>query len=111
MHLSSKHNCHVILVKQRNANGVITKTNLRSSNAPGISVHHCDILDNDDLENLSQQVQETFNGIDIVIDNAAKGAFNPPNADDCRRFVDNTAEKLRTTINVSWFSTNSRNDK
>lgn len=72
-----------------------------SQSSPGISVHHCDILDNEDLENLSQQVQQSFDGIDIVIDNAANGDLNAPNKDDCQRFVDLTAEKLRITINVS----------
>lgn len=88
-------------MKKRNANGVTTtKPNLSSPKSPGTSVHHCNILDNDDLEILSQEVQQSFDGIDIVIDNTTEGVFEPPNTDDCRRFVDATAEKLRTTINV-----------
>lgn len=88
-------------MKKRNANGVkTTKPNLSSPKSPGISVHHCNILDNDDLESLSEEVQQSFDGVDIVIDNTTKGVFDPPNTDDCRRFVDATAEKLRTTINV-----------
>lgn len=67
----------------------------------GISVLHCDILDNDDLERLSQTIQDTFNGIDIVIDNATKSIFEAINKDDCRAFIDSTSAKLRTTINVS----------
>lgn len=71
-------------------------------NAAGISVLHCDILDNDDLERLSQTVQNSFNGIDIVVDNATKGIFNTAKTDDCRAFIDCTSEKLRTTINVGF---------
>lgn len=88
-------------MKKRNTNGVTTtKLNLSSPKSPGTSVHHCNILDNDDLDSLSQEVQQSFDGIDIVIDNTTEGVFEPPNTDDCRRFVDATAEKLRTTINV-----------
>lgn len=101
--LSTKHNCHVILVKSRQPNGVRDQTDsIASHSSAGISVLHCDILDNDDLEQLSQTVQNSFNGIDIVIDNATKGILNTQiNTDDCRAFIDVTSEKLRTTINVS----------
>lgn len=99
--LSSKHNCHVILVKGREAQNDVVQTDFISSKSAGISVLHCDILNNDDLEKLSQTLQSTFDGIDIVIDNATKGVFSTAKSDDCRAFVDVTSEKLRTTINVS----------
>lgn len=88
-------------MKGRKVNGVKTQTDLISPNSAGISVLHCDILDNDDLERLSQTVHDTFDGIDIVIDNATKGIFRAANKDDCRAFIDATSGKLRTTINVS----------
>ncbi|XP_055297186.1 uncharacterized protein LOC129565893 [Sitodiplosis mosellana] len=98
--LSSKHNCHVILVKGKTTSGLQNQPDSIPPQTAGISVLHCDILDNEDLERLSQIVQDTFNGIDIVIDNATKGIFNAVNKDDCRAFIDGTSEKLRTTINM-----------
>lgn len=83
-------------------NGAATaQTDLIPSKSAGISILHCDILNNDDLEKFSQTVHNSFNGIDIVIDNATKGIFGTINSDDCRAFIDVTSEKLRTTINVS----------
>lgn len=104
--LSEKHNCHVVLVKGKKiGNGVAKSTtephiDVIPSKLAGISVLHCDILNNDDLEKLNQTIQNSFNGIDIVIDNATKGIFNAINSDDCRAFIDVTGGKLRTTINV-----------
>lgn len=87
-------------MKGKYANGIKSKTELISPNERGISILHCDILDNEELETLSQNVQETFKGVDIIIDNATNGIFTQSNKDDCRTFVDGTSEKLRTTINV-----------
>lgn len=98
-------------MKGKTTNGIKNKSELISPNSVGISVLHCDILDNEDLERLSQTVQDTFNGIDIVIDNATKGIFNAVNKDDCRTFIDGTSEKLRTTINVSLISHQKKNTK
>lgn len=92
-------------MKGKTANGIKNKSELIPPNSAGISVLHCDILDNEDLERLSQTILDTFNGIDIVIDNATKGIFNAVNKDDCRAFIDGTSEQLRTTINVSLIST------
>lgn len=105
--LSKGHNCHVILVKEnslRNGSTVarsLSETDEIPSKSSGISILHCNILDNDDLAKLSQTVENSFDGIDIVIDNATKGIFNTINSDDCRAFIDVTSEKLRTTINVT----------
>ena len=100
--MSSKHNCHVILVKGKTNNDLEnTQSESIQPQSAGISVLHCDILDNADLERLSQTVQDTFNGIDIVIDNATKSVFEAINKDDCRAFIDGTSAQLRTTINVS----------
>lgn len=71
-----------------------------SSKMGGISTFHCDILTNDDVEKLGQTVQDSFNGIDIVIDNGTKSIFSTISSDDCREFIDVTSGKLRTTINV-----------
>lgn len=107
--LSKRHMCHVILVKGNNVCNGSTVANPSSqidaipSKSAGISILHCDIVNNDDLEKLSQTVQNSFDGIDIVIDNATKGIFSAINSDDCRAFIDVTSEKLRTTINVSGF--------
>lgn len=101
--LSKKHNCHVILVKGNDVCNGTTTTKSNPSKSAGISILHCDILNNDDLEKFSQTVQNSFNGIDIVIDNATKNINNINiNSDDCRTFIDVTSEKLRTTINVSF---------
>lgn len=106
--LSMKHNCHVVLVKGNAAcNGgptatVASQSDLNGSKSAGISVFHCDILNNEDLEKFSQSVQDAFNGIDIVIDNATNNIFETINSDDCRTFIDVTSGKLRTTINVSF---------
>lgn len=71
-----------------------------SLNPNGISTCHCDILENDELEELSQHVYETLGGIDIVIDNGINEQ-QPIANEDCRTFIDSTSEKLRSTINVS----------
>lgn len=113
--LSKKHNCHVILVKANNVcHGAEAKEKAAaatvsaspqidsiSSKSPGISIFHCDILNNDDLGKFSQTVHNSFDGIDIVIDNTIKGIYNTIDSDDCRAFIDVTSEKLRTTISVS----------
>ncbi|XP_031629518.1 uncharacterized protein LOC116344850 [Contarinia nasturtii] len=97
--LSSKHECHVILVKKK-IDKIKSKSELLSPNSAGISVLQCNILDNEDLGHLSQTIQDTFNGIDIVIDNTTNGIFSAVKSDDCRAFIDGTSEKLRTTINM-----------
>lgn len=71
-----------------------------SLNTNGISTCHCDLLENDELEELSQYVHETFGGIDIVIDNGIIEHQLIAN-EDCRSFIDSTGERLRSTINVS----------
>lgn len=81
---------------------VTSQSDLNGSKSAGISVLHCDILNNEDLEKFSQTVQDSFNGIDIVIDNATNSIFETVNSDDCRTFIDVTSGKLRTTINVSF---------
>lgn len=91
--LTSRHNCRVVLLKQ--ATG---KTAL-NANPNGVSVFNCNILDNADLEQISQQVSDLFDGIDIVIDNGITEDMIP--SQDCREFVETTGERLRATINVS----------
>lgn len=71
-----------------------------SLNPNGISTCFCDILENDELEVLSQHVHEKFGGIDIVIDNGIIEQQTILN-EDCRSFIDSTSERLRSTINVS----------
>lgn len=88
-------------MKDRQVNGSKTQIDFISPDSAGISIFHCNILDNDDLEKLSQTVQSTFDGIDIVIDNTMNAVFSTIKSDDCREFIDVTSEKLRTTINVS----------
>lgn len=96
MQLTSKYNCNVVLIK-----GKRTGNQKLSLNPNGISTCHCDILENDELEELSQHIHETLGGIDIVIDNGVIEQQSIKN-EDCRTFVDSTGEKLRSTINVSW---------
>lgn len=92
----------MILVKGNAAcNGGLTPS-VNVPKSAGISVFHCDILNNEDLEKFSQTVQDSFGGIDIVIDNATNNIFETMNSDDCRTFIDVTSGKLRTTINVSF---------
>lgn len=81
------------MMGKRNGNQML------SLNPNGISTCHCDILQNDELEQLSQHVRETFGGIDIVIDNGIIEQ-QPIANEDCRSFIDSTGERLRSTINV-----------
>lgn len=81
--------------------GIQTKSDTMTPISAGISVLHCDILDSEELAKLNQTLQDTFNGIDIVIDNATNEVFSDVKNDDCQEFIDGTSEKLRTTINVN----------
>lgn len=100
----------MILVKGNNAcNGGSTSAatsapqfGLNGSTQAGISVLHCDISNNEDLEQFSQTVHDSFNGIDIVIDNATNNIFEAIRSDNFQTFIDVTSGKLRTTINVSF---------
>lgn len=71
-----------------------------SVNPNGIATCHCDILENNELEKLSQHIHQTFGGIDIVIDNGIIEQQSITN-EDCRSFINSTGERLRSTINVS----------
>lgn len=96
--LSQHHNCQVILVCKRNNENNKNHINTEPS---GISTVYCNILDNYDLRQLNKTIHESFNGIDILIDNGSSKKPLENSSENCQVFVQATGDKCRSTINVS----------
>lgn len=109
--LLREHNCHVILVtsssSQTNATAKGQSTRGTSKDSR-ITKYSCNILNNIELAKLTQWLDDEYGGIDVVIENNSDLKSNQPTGgkktdDDCIRFIDDTSNNIRSTINVRFF--------